>query len=245
MRRSLCIDLGNSRVKLAIFHDKTLHNYSSFNYADSDLIQEWLGAHEYEHCIYSSVVLPIPDWLREMEHRQKVLPLDSGCKLPLQLDHYETPATLGTDRIAALAGGFQLHLNAHLLIINAGSCMTYDLLNSDGKFMGGNISPGLEMRYRAMHEFTSRLPLVNPLHPGDRLLGTNTSEALENGGYFGLVFEIEAYFLKLSENYQGLKCVLTGGNAHKLVNRLKIDIFADPYLVLKGLNYILEINEST
>ncbi|MBK9108398.1 MAG: type III pantothenate kinase [Saprospiraceae bacterium] len=245
MRRSLCIDLGNSRVKLAIFHDKTLHNYSSFNYSDSNLVIEWLDAHDYEHIIYSSVVEPIPEWLIELKTRQKTLQLSSTCKLPIQLDLYETPETLGTDRIAALAGGEQLQLNAHLLIINAGSCMTYDLLHENGKFMGGNISPGLDMRYKAMHDFTSRLPLVHPLHPGDRFLGNNTIEAVENGSYFGLIFEIEAYFLRLSENYKGLKCVLTGGNAHKLVNRLKIDIFADPYLVLKGLNYILEINEST
>jgi type III pantothenate kinase len=244
MRRSLCIDLGNSRVKLAIFHDKSLYNYSSFNYPDTHLIHEWLATHEYDYIIYSSVVHPIPDWLTELGNHHKLIHLQYSCKLPIQLDHYQTPGTLGTDRIAALAGAMQLELNADLLIINAGTCMTFDLLVADGRFLGGNISPGLEMRYRAMHDYTSSLPLVNPLHPGDSFLGNNTHEAIENGGYYGLIFEIEAYFLRLSENYPGLKCVITGGNAHKLVNRLKIDIFADPYLVLKGLNYILEINES-
>lgn len=244
MRSSLCIDLGNSRIKLAIFHDKSLHNYASFNYAESDMILDWLASHTYQHIIYSSVVKPIPEWLIQLGTHQKLIQLHGNCKLPMQLDAYETPETLGTDRIAAMAGGMQLELNADMLIINAGTCMTYDLLRQDGKFLGGNISPGLDMRYRAMHEFTSGLPWIHPLHPGDRFLGRNTNEAIENGGYFGLIFEIEAYFLRLLENYPCLKCVLTGGNAHKLVNRLKIDIFADPYLVLKGLNYILEINES-
>ncbi|MBK8956015.1 MAG: type III pantothenate kinase [Saprospiraceae bacterium] len=245
MRQRLCIDLGNSRAKLAIFHDRSLHNYASYDLPDTDHISGWLKEQEFDSLIYSTVLDPNPVWLESLKDQVQSVRLTAQCKLPVKLDKYETPHTLGSDRIAALCGAVQLHLlDASILIVNAGTCMTYDVINTDGQFLGGNISPGLEMRYLAMHKFTSALPLVHPLHPGDHLLGRTTQEAIENGGYFGLIFEIENYFSRLSENYPGLKCVLTGGNAHKLVNRLKIDIFADPYLLLKGLNYILEINES-
>ena len=142
-----------------------------------------------------------------------------------------------------MAGGRLLDLESAILIVNTGTCVTYDVLSADGEFLGGNIAPGLEMRWKAMHAFTSSLPLVNPQHAVESFLGHSTVTALENGGFQGLLMEIEGYFYRLRDNYPGLKCVLTGGSAHKFVNQLKIDIFADPYLVLKGLNHILEINE--
>jgi len=239
----LCIDLGNSRTKLGLFLQTNLLHFASFDHNETEAIHQFLNTHPFHSIIYCSVLNEIPSWLENLKNHLPTVKLDNSTALPIDLSAYETPETLGADRIAALAGAYHLHLKTHVLVINAGTCTTFDLISPSGQFFGGNISPGLEMRYQAMHHYTAKLPWVHPNHPSDFKMGLRTTEALENGGYFGLVFEMEGYFHQLQENYPDLKCVLTGGSAHKLVNRLKIKIFADPYLVLKGLNYILDANE--
>ncbi len=244
MKSRLCIDIGNTRVKLAIFRDGNLLHFSSFMHNETEGILKFISEHPFDSAIYASVIKENLEWLHSLASEFPVHRLSLSSKIPLKLDQYLTPESLGADRIAAMAGGRMLDLDAAILIVNTGTCVTYDVLSANGEFIGGNIAPGLEMRWKAMHAFTSSLPLVNPQHAVESFLGHSTVTALENGGFQGLLMEIEGYFYRLRDNYPGLKCVLTGGSAHKFVNQLKIDIFADPYLVLKGLNHILEINES-
>lgn len=243
MNPHLCIDLGNSRVKLAVFDGHRLHGFASFGYEEHKNISEWLIGNSFNSIAYASVLQSIPEWCISLLKSYPHLKINSSVKLPVNLDFYLTPETLGADRIAALSGAMLMQLSKPCLVVNAGTCTTYDLLSAAGKFLGGNISPGFEMRLKAMHEFTSNLPLVHPQIPVDSILGNSTMSALEHGAHIGQCLEIEGYFLRLQENYPGLICVLTGGNAHMLSNQLKISTFADPYLVLKGINYILELNE--
>lgn len=240
---TLCIDLGNSRAKLALFQQNNLLNFRSFEYREHDLIQLFLKQNDFQGIAYCSVLSTSPDWFNQLIDQKKSLRIHAGIALPIDLSSYETPESLGSDRIAALAGAHHLQLKQPILVVNVGTCITFDLIDEKGRFIGGNISPGLDMRYQAMHQLTAKLPLVHAAQTTGFELGHSTHAAIENGGMEGVVFEIQGYFFKLLENYPQLKCVLTGGSAFKLVNRLNFETFADPYLVLKGLNYILHTHE--
>ncbi len=235
----LCVDIGNSRIKLALMENGKVKRYAVHGFNEEAAIIEWLQEAEFESGIYSSVLANDPDWLLAFKEKRKLLRLNSKTKLPLKI-HYKTPESLGTDRIAAMAGALALYKKGALLVVNAGTCITYDLINNHGEFIGGNIAPGLEMRCKAMHDYTSVLPLIKVHDPGNSFIGYDTVSAMENGALQGIVLETEGYFTRLRKNYPELYVVLSGGNAPFLVNHLKISIFAEPYLVLKGLNTILD-----
>ena len=238
MSVNLCIDIGNSRVKMALFEKDAISQFVVFEgFRETDILQ-WIGNIVFERGIYSSVLKSIPEWLLSISNKENVIKLEAGLKIPLKIN-YKTPETLGSDRIAAMVGAIALYPNSNLLIVNAGTCVTYDLVNKLYEFIGGNIAPGLDMRWKAMHEFTSSLPRVKEIDPNADLLGIDTLTALQNGGLQGIIFEIEGYFNNLINNYSNLICIITGGSAPFLVNHLKIGNFAEPYLVLKGLNSIL------
>lgn len=166
--------------------------------------------------------------------------LSPDLELPFLID-YETPETLGQDRIALVAGAWSKFPRQNSLIIDVGSCITYDLIREDGHFLGGNISPGVQMRLDSMHHFTDQLPQVS-LSKDPLGFGVNTISALQVGAQLGAVMEIEGFINLYKERLNKLNILLTGGNAHFFVNRLKTRIFAAPHLVLQGLNEILEYN---
>jgi type III pantothenate kinase len=155
---------------------------------------------------------------------------------------YTTPETLGTDRIAALAGVATLYPNADVLVIDAGSCITYDFMDTHATHHGGAISPGVLMRFRALHEFTGRLPHVSSESTGD-LLGQTTAEAIQSGVRHGVLAEIQGLIERYTALHPKLKTVITGGDAPWIEANLKTQIFGAPDLVLYGLNSILELNE--
>jgi type III pantothenate kinase len=168
--------------------------------------------------------------------------LQQDSLLPFQ-NTYRTPATIGKDRLAAVAGAQALFPSQNSLVIDAGTCMTSDFLERGTVFRGGNISPGVQMRLRAMHDYTVRLPLVNP-QPLDAasLLGDSTETALRCGAVVGTALEVNALTTELEEQYGELQLLLTGGDASLLVPFLKKKIFVQPNLVLIGLKQILEYN---
>ncbi len=177
------------------------------------------------------------DVLHSFDHH---LWLDHRTPLPLA-NAYQTPHTLGTDRMAAAVGAWSEAPGHNILIIDAGTCVTYDIVSAAGIYEGGNIAPGLRMRLQAMHEFTQRLPLVDiPL----RLpwLGRNTTEALQAGGVGGMLLEMGGMITRYRRRLENLKVFLTGGDANFFGNHLKRRIFVSPELVLKGLNQILLYN---
>ena len=166
--------------------------------------------------------------------------LDERVALPVKIG-YETPETLGKDRLAAVVGATYLRPGRNILIIDAGTAITYELVEASGLYKGGNISPGMTTRFRALHQFTSRLPLVMETEEIP-LVGTSTGMAIRAGVVNGIVYEMDGYIDTLKAKYPDLLVFLTGGHSFYFERRLKNSIFADINLVLIGLNRILEYN---
>jgi len=166
--------------------------------------------------------------------------LSAETPLPIQ-NAYKTKLTLGYDRIADAVGAYSMFPGVNVLIIDAGTAITIDLLTAEGEFYGGNISPGLDLRFRALNEFTSKLPLIKKkeYHP---FLGKTTEEAILSGVLSGAAFELDGYIDKLRIQYPDLKIILTGGDIKFFVKKLKNIIFVHSNLNLTGLNRILEYN---
>lgn len=233
----LILDIGNSRVKLAIYHGDDQGTFA----VTSHFSKSWLVEHLVNQAVGKGIVSatgPIPDWLPDvLTGRMLWFELNHETKLPFVIG-YHTPETLGRDRIAGLAGALALGYEPPLLVIDAGTCITIDILDSNYFFPGGSISPGMHMRLEAMHTFTHRLPLI-PMDEHADLPGTDTRRALTAGAQMGAVCEIEGQIARYREQYPNLNVVLTGGDSDFLVRRLKSPIFAHADLVLTGLNHIL------
>jgi len=170
----------------------------------------------------------------------KVHILTNKTKLPFK-NEYETPETLGPDRIAAVAGAFHLYPGRNILVIDAGSAVTFDFLSGKA-YKGGNISPGLSMRYKALHKFTGKLPLGTSLEKYSSP-GRNTLEAIAAGVTNGLIYEINEYIRYFQERNIDSMVILTGGDGGYLKDRIGFKVNYQPDLVLSGLNHILEYNE--
>lgn len=236
---NLVIDIGNSRIKCALFEHHELLSLHRFLHTELDQLELWLASIQYDRSILSTVVATQDERVRHIISLTQPLILDSSLPLPIQIN-YHSSDTLGPDRIAAAFGAAHLYPESNVLIINAGSCITYDILTADGGFEGGNIAPGMHMRWQAMHQFTSRLPLVDEHHwSSDHIFGQNTRDALQQGVIRGITFEINAYMDHLLSKYSSLKCVIAGGDAVFFGNQIKRTIFTAPNLVLTGLNQIL------
>ena len=164
--------------------------------------------------------------------------MDGSTPLPI-VNLYSTPHTLGTDRISSVIGAYyEAGCSSAVLCIDSGTAITYDIVNAKGQYIGGNISPGQDMRFRSLHEFTSRLPLINS--EGEKgEIGNSTETAIRNGVMNGINYEIQSYISHFRKKYRGLNVFFTGGNAENFADKSKNYIFADQNLVLKGLNIIL------
>lgn len=240
--RNLVIDIGNTRVKYGCFASNELLATEVTNELAATDIFRLLTNHQLENIIYSSVAAGLDaTLLTQLTGNYRVLELTAATALPLQ-NAYATPATLGKDRLAAVVGAQELYPASHCLVVDAGTCMTLDVLRSDGVYLGGNISPGIQMRLKAMHEQTARLPLVELTDEEALNWGTTTISALQNGGILGAALEIEALAHRLRKNWPGLKILLTGGDANILAKRMEYEIFVHSNLVLSGLNKILAYN---
>lgn len=189
-----------------------------------------------------SSVKPYDEELKRVlsEEFDQFIELDHQTALPID-NLYETPETLGKDRIAAAVGANELFPDQNLLIIDAGTAITYDLVSEKNQFVGGNISPGLEMRFKALNHFTGKLPLVeysNDYEP----VGKNTIDAIRAGVQNGILFEIAQTIDLFNRNYQNLHIIMTGGDSYFFDKKLNYSIFVNFNLTLIGLNRILEHN---
>lgn len=169
-----------------------------------------------------------------------ILRFDSDTPIPIT-NHYRTPKTLGSDRVAAVIGASSLKPGEDLLIIDAGTCITYEVIDAQGNYWGGNIAPGMQMRLRALHEYTARLPLVEAEGevPG---MGYDTETAIRSGVLRGMKYEIEGYIRSMKAKYPHLLVFLTGGNGINFHTDITNIIYADKYIVPRGLNKILDYN---
>jgi type III pantothenate kinase len=239
---NLVVDIGNTLTKLAIFRNSEIIYIDSVELLKPELIgQLYIQFPEITQSFISSVS-DIPENIRIAltKKGKKANTLDSKTKLPFSIK-YKTPDTLGKDRIAAVAGAYSIYPFKNVLVIDAGTAITYELLNSKAEYLGGNISPGLDMRYRALNHFTAKLPLLTRQQEFS-LIGESTSEAIINGVQNGLIFEIEGYIRELKNTYPELITIITGGNSQFFEYKLKKSIRVLPNLTLIGLNAILEYN---
>lgn len=239
---NLIIDQGNTTTKIAVFDSghlvarfiETIPGPDWFN----DLCNKFPGI---RFGILSSVSVFPADAERFLREKlDQFLILGPGTPLPFQND-YESRSTLGYDRIAAAAGAFTLFPGSNVLIIDAGTAITIDFLSARAEFQGGNISPGIDMRFRSLHDYTNKLPLIEK-NSSFKLLGKNTEEAIRGGVMNAIIFELDGYIDVLKERYSDLKIILTGGDSNLFDKRLKNSIFANSNLNLTGLNRILEHN---
>lgn len=189
-----------------------------------------------------SAVKPYDDELKRYlsENFDQFLELDRTTELPIE-NLYETPDTLGKDRLAAAIGANELFPDQNLLVIDAGTAITYDLVSEKNQFIGGNISPGLEMRFKALNTFTGKLPLVKQSDEYQSI-GRNTTEAIRAGVQNGVIFEMAQTIDLFNRNYQNLQIIMTGGDSNFFDKKLNYSIFVHFNLTLIGLNRILEHN---
>jgi len=238
---NLIFDIGNTATKMAIYNGYEKITSFRTRQFSCEKLQEILSLYKINKAIVSTV-RDIPEFIIDIATLDIpfVYVLSHHTKLPFK-NEYETPETLGADRIAAVAGAFYMYPGRNVLIIDAGSAVTYDYL-SGKTYKGGNISPGLSMRFKALHRFTKRLPHVSTTEKINSP-GKNTLEAITAGVINGLIYEINEYIRTFEEKNIDFMVLLTGGDSGYLKERLSYKVSYQPDLVLAGLNYILEYNE--
>lgn len=226
---------------MALFRGGQLQNVDFCSKWGADEVARFLDAHTVDAAIFSTVTTPDPEALSLLRQRVHCfVHFDHTSQIPVRIG-YHTPHTLGLDRIAAVVGASMECPGRPVLIVDAGTCVTYDLLTADGTFVGGNIAPGIRLRLLAMHEHTGKLPLVNDSGEIPEI-GFSTETAMRAGATLGVAYEIEGYMARLNEVYPDLFVFLTGGDALKLAAKIKSRIFVNENLVLTGLNRILQEN---
>lgn len=244
MAMNICIDQGNSRTKVALF-DEQGSIVKSFMYKQftSEDVERLFSLYSLQDSIISSVVNIEPSLVNVLHRKSRQFILfDHQTPIPIQND-YETPNTLGQDRLAAAVGAATLCPKKDLLIIDAGSAITYDVMTADGHYLGGNIAPGIKMRFKSLHQLTKKLPMMeveeNSLLP---LFGKNTRDAMAAGVIRGVAFEVKGYVASLAKQGRKLQVYLTGGNAPFILNHVQSPMVYEKHLVLIGLNAILHYN---
>ena len=239
-KMKLIFDVGNSFSKMAIFDDDELLNTIAHPSHEITFVQEVLNIHN-PYMAFICAVRDVPEELIALlKNKLEVAYFHHGMKLPFD-NQYKSKETLGLDRMAGVAGAHFLFPNEHVLVIDAGTCITFDILTAEGIYLGGSISPGINMRFKALNKFTGRLPLVE-----DRrmisLTGDTTESSIHSGVYNGILGEVERQIRLYKEKFGKLRVVITGGDHDFFESNLKLEIFAQPNLVLYGLNKILDYN---
>ena len=232
---NLVVDSGNTRIKIGLFKDRELIMKKSF--LNLTELKDFMHATNADHVLVSSVNHDPAEILSWSNSTGKKISLTSLLHLPIRIT-YQTPHTLGMDRLAAVCGAQDLFPNRNCLIIDAGTCINYELLDNQNVYHGGAISPGISMRFDAMHTFTTRLPLVSAKEDIE-LIGNTTETCLQSGVMNGVLEEVKGIIKQYQVLYPELTVILCGGDYPFFENRLKPAIFVAPELVLIGLNRIL------
>lgn len=241
MTHFLAIDIGNTLQKAAVFSEdgKMLFHNEKERLTESDL-RSFIEQYAIGHSVLSSVGEDAAELVSFLEKETKLLVFNHHTPLPIRLC-YETPETLGLDRIANAVAANALFPGENVLSIQAGTCLVMDFVTKDAEYLGGSISPGLEMRFSALHHYTKRLPLVGKegAHP---LVGASTETSIRSGVVNGMADEIDGAAERYKAQFGNVKIILTGGNKNDLENSIKSTIFAAPNSVLYGLYKILIFN---
>jgi type III pantothenate kinase len=235
---NVVIDYGNSAAKVGIFDQQVLTARHVFSQPET--LKEFLENFSADHIIVSSVTADARTVSNWALHAKKRFILHHSLPLPIT-NHYATPETLGVDRLAGVCGAHELFPDQNCLVIDAGTCITFDLIDASGNYWGGSISPGLTMRFQAVNTFTAKLPLVQTVN-NPPLIGNSTEACIQSGIINGLWAEVNGIISSYQNKFPQLKVILCGGDTVFFENNLKASIFASPELVLSGLNSILRYN---
>ena len=242
MAYKLILDFGNTLKKIAVFHGSDLIDSASTTTDIISIIEGYKNTYpNLKSAILSSVVNVDIHLIAYLKTNFQFILFNHQIAIPIK-NNYKTPETLGRDRLAAAVAGALLFPNKNVLIIDAGSSITYEIVTKENIYLGGAISPGIKMRAKALNSFTDMLPQVSTDEKTD-LVGNTTESCLKSGIINGTIAEINGMIAAYLDLYNDLKIILTGGDTYFFEKSLKYDIFASPNLVLLGLNYIIDYNE--
>jgi type III pantothenate kinase len=238
---SLCIDIGNTLVKIAVFENNQMVHFRVIDRDSFAILHDIMVEYKVKAAILSNVAdVPLSLVAILNLYLSKVVFLDHKTMLPVK-NNYETKETLGKDRLAAVVGANYLYPDTDLMVIDAGTAITYDIIDHNGQYLGGNISPGISMRYKALHQFTDRLPLLD-IKENVPDYGRNTNDAIRAGVQKGIIFEVDRVIEHFKRSFPDLKVLFTGGDAHFFENKLENKVEEVPNLVMIGLHRILCVN---
>ena len=237
---NLIVDIGNTCLKIALFEKNNLIEKSHLldNYLDN--IKNILSKNPVENSIVSNVGEINDELISVLNDNTDLVLFKNILKLPFK-NTYSSKETLGQDRIALVSSASYQFPNENVLIIDAGTCITYDFKNHNNEYIGGGISPGIKMRFKSLNLFTSKLPLID-VFDDLKLIGNNTKESLISGVVNGTTMEIDGIIQQYCDKFKNIRIILTGGDSKFLLKRIKNTIFADQNFLTKGLNYLLEAN---
>lgn len=239
---NLIVDVGNTYVKFAVYDKQNLIHKMSFELSEFENQYKNVKKSfpDLKKAIISSVGYSSKEHVSFIKKDMNVLLLNSELNFPF-INKYQTPKTLGVDRMALVSASVDKYPNNNVLIIDAGTCVTYDFVTKENHYLGGAISPGIRLRYKSLNNLTANLPLLDTEKP-KHIIGDSTESSIHSGVINGIVQEIDGVIGQYQEDYSDLTVILTGGDAKFLSNQLKNSIFANSNFLLDGLNFILEYN---
>lgn len=241
---NLVIDVGNTMVKFGVFDHRSLKLrriciHKDFNFVVREIADEFP---EITSTLAASVGNLDQDQLAHLHRNFESIHLTPSTPAPF-INKYSTPETLGVDRIALVSAACEQYPGKNVLVVDAGTCITYDFVNSDREYYGGAISPGITLRYRSLHSFTKKLPLLEERQSRFAYVGDSTTTSIHSGVLYGVLYEIDGFIDEYKKTFPDLTVILTGGDTDFLRGRIKNDIFANSNFLLEGLNHILEFNK--
>ena len=242
MNDFLTIDIGNTKAKYAVFHDNKIIETDAFNPLFNDLSHLLQRHPNINKGIISSVGGKVDECLRQLENID-IIVLNSETKLPFALT-YREKSKIGADRLALVAAAFAEKPHQNSLVIDIGTCITYDILTADDRHLGGPISPGMKLRFKSMHEHTALLPLCEPTFDELHIICDDTVECLQSGVQLGVLSEIKEFINIYSLKFNNLNVFISGGDNIFLQNQLRNCNFASSNFMFNGLKLILEYNEN-
>lgn len=236
----LAIDFGNTLIKIGVFVNDELIEFYELKDLSAKRLKKIIVENKTQSAILSSVTEKSKSIEEEIKKTIPTIILSEKTSVPV-FNLYHEKKKLGKDRLAGAVAGRQLFSKENVLVINCGTCIIYDFVNEKGEYLGGNISPGLEMRFSALNTFTSKLPKIKKAVP-EKFIGSTTEESILSGVVFGASKEIDGMIDEYKKQFSGLKVIISGGDAPMFVPHLKNKIFAVPQIVLRGLYQILKFN---
>lgn len=237
---NLVVDIGNSSLKVAIFDKKLMTSKFIYTNQSLNIFSDLFKNNVIDNCLISNVSTIDKNILDFLKINSNLFSINESINLPF-INLYKTKNTLGHDRIALVSAAAIDFPDQNTLIIDTGTCITYDFKNSENEYLGGGISPGIQMRFKSLNSQTSKLPL-STINLDYKLIGDDTNSSINSGVVHGVISEINGIINQYQERFKNIKIILTGGDSNFLLKKIKNTIFADQNFLLKGLNYLLENN---